>query len=133
VSAPLSGWTRAQQRSRARARERLGEARRAVLAEAAATFNDAFDDAGGDVAPPDVLPEPPTRTHRVLYQLCLAGREPAESLPTAERAHLVKELHGLRWTDQQIARHTRMTTYTTVRIRARLGLSPHFGPGEVSS
>lgn len=65
----------------------------------------------------------PLRTHRVLYERCLAGREPAESLPPAERERLVTELHSAGWPDQAIADHTRMTLYTTARIRARLELS----------
>lgn len=70
------------------------------------------------------VPQPP-QPHRELYQACLAGREPAESLPTRQRELLVAELCTTGWTDRQIASHTRMTLYTTARIRARLGLSPN--------
>lgn len=73
-----------------------------------------------DSGPETRPPPPPTRTHHALYRLCLAGREPAESLPTVERARLVAELHDAGWTDQQIADHTRMTLYTTARIRRRV-------------
>lgn len=58
-----------------------------------------------------------------LYQTCLAGRAPAEELPTHLRERLLTRLHGEGWTDLQIAVHTYMTLYTTVRIRERLGLS----------
>lgn len=105
------GRRRAQQL----ARQRIAEARRTVLADVAEVLDGKWD------TPPA---SPPQRLHPALYRLCLAGREPAESLPTAERSALVAELHGLRWTDQEIADHTRMTLYTTARIRARLGLSP---------
>lgn len=57
------------------------------------------------------------------YQLCLHGKRPAEELPTYLRARLVGRLHTLGWTDREIAVHTYMTLYTTVRIRERLGLS----------
>lgn len=58
-----------------------------------------------------------------LYRTCLAGRAPAEELPTYLRERLLARLHGDGWTDLDIAVHTRMTLYTTVRIRERLGLS----------
>jgi hypothetical protein len=66
-------------------------------------------------------------THRLLWQLCLNGREPAESLPTTSREHLVRLLHQDGWTDVEIADWTRMTTYTTWRIRTRLELAPNRG------
>lgn len=65
----------------------------------------------------------PRRTRR--YERALAGDIPADELPTSERAQLVAELHILGWTDADTAAHTRMTTYTTARIRARLGLRAH--------
>ena len=58
-----------------------------------------------------------------LYRACRLGREPAESLDTDDRARLVAELVARGWSDVQIAAHTRQTTYTTARIRARLGLT----------
>lgn len=60
-----------------------------------------------------------------LYQECLNGRAPAEELPAYLRARLLTRLHGQGWTDLEIAVHTRMTLYTTARIRNRLGLSPN--------
>jgi len=47
---------------------------------------------------------------------------PAEALPPADRERLVGELWAAGWTDVEIATHTHMSTYTTARIRARLGL-----------
>lgn len=61
----------------------------------------------------------------LLYALCRAGREPAESLSQPDRHRLVAELHARGWTDARIAEHCRMTSYTTVRIREHLGLSPN--------
>lgn len=58
-----------------------------------------------------------------MYRECRAGREPAESLPTYAREWLVHELWTNGWTDAEIAAWTRMTTYTTARIRERLGLA----------
>jgi hypothetical protein len=51
------------------------------------------------------------------------GHEPAEALGRDDRWRLVAELHGLGWSDEQIAEHTRQTLYTTCRIRSRIGLS----------
>lgn len=75
------------------------------------------------------LPRPP----HLLYDRCLAGHEPAEVLSMGERELLVAELVTAGWTDQQVSDHTRMTLYTTARIRARLELSPNHGPGEGST
>jgi hypothetical protein len=60
-----------------------------------------------------------------LYQLCLEGRRPAEELPAYLRDRLLTRLHAQGWTDLDIAVHTYMTLYTTVRIRSRLELSPN--------
>jgi WhiB family redox-sensing transcriptional regulator len=60
-----------------------------------------------------------------LYRSCLEGVLPAEELPTHLRERLLTRLHAQNWTDLDIAVHTRMTLYTTVRIRERLGLSPN--------
>lgn len=60
-----------------------------------------------------------------LQIACWKGELPAEILTTAERERLVYELWGYGWTDVEIACHTRMTLYTTARIRARLGLATH--------
>ena len=63
------------------------------------------------------------RTGRLrLYERALAGDEPAEALDTDLRELLVTTLHARGWSDVQIAAHTRQTTYTTARIRARLDL-----------
>ena len=61
---------------------------------------------------------------RLLFEACLAGREPAESLPTELRTRLVAQLVAQGWTDAEIAALTRMSTYTTARIRERVGLPP---------
>ena len=58
----------------------------------------------------------------MLYARARAGREPAEALTTDDRARLVAELAARGWDDTRIAAHTRQTTYTTARIRDRLGL-----------
>jgi hypothetical protein len=60
-----------------------------------------------------------------LYRECLTGQLPADYLPTAEREHLIYELWSCGWTDVEIATHARLTTYTTGRIRGRLGLAAH--------
>lgn len=62
------------------------------------------------------------QTARLRYEAALAGREPAEALTTRDRARLVAHLVRQGWTDVQIAGLTRMTTYTTARIRTRLDL-----------
>lgn len=71
--------------------------------------------------PPAAAPISRTR----LQIACWKGELPAEILTPAERERLVHELWGYGWTDVEIACHTRMTTYTTGRIRARLGLAAH--------
>lgn len=77
---------------------------------------------------------PETRPHALQQQLdrCRAGVEPAEALPAYARDWLVAELHDRGWTDLEIAAHTRMTTYTTARIRGRLGLPPNQMRGAVA-
>ena len=65
------------------------------------------------------------RNVEVLLQQCRLGKEPAESLPSYARDWLVRDLVTKGWTDVEIAAHTRMTTYTTGRIRERLGLAPN--------
>lgn len=57
-----------------------------------------------------------------LFKQCRAGKEPAEILPSYARDWLVHELWTNGWTDVEIASWTRMSTYTTARIRERLGL-----------
>ncbi|RJQ68099.1 hypothetical protein D5S17_32880 [Pseudonocardiaceae bacterium YIM PH 21723] len=65
--------------------------------------------------PPNLTALRDTRT----YNACRQGVEPAEILPPLLRQQLVQELHGAGWTDAEIAAHTRLTTYTVARIRAR--------------
>lgn len=60
----------------------------------------------------------------VRYQRALAGELPAEALTTVERERLVTVLWDAGWSDTDIADWTRMTEYTTARIRTRLGLRP---------
>jgi len=57
------------------------------------------------------------------YRRALAGDEPAEALLHPDRARLVLILHTRGLPDAHIASHTRMTTYTTARIRSSLGLA----------
>jgi hypothetical protein len=58
-----------------------------------------------------------------LWEACCAGREPAEALDPRDREDLVFALAASGWADVEIAVHTRMSTYTTARIRERLGLA----------
>jgi hypothetical protein len=67
-----------------------------------------------------------------LYRACLDGQLPAEELPAYLRERLVTRLHGYGWADVEIAVHCRMTTYTTARIRSRIGLSPNTAIKEVA-
>ena len=60
-----------------------------------------------------------------LIDACRRGELPAELLDTSEREHLIYDLWASGWADVEIAQHTRMTTYTTGRIRGRLGLAAH--------
>ncbi len=64
-------------------------------------------------------------THSLTWRSCLAGRLPAEALPSAEREELVARLWQQGWSDVEIAAHTFMSTYTTTRIRTRLELPAH--------
>lgn len=65
----------------------------------------------------------PATRNRVRLETALAGAEPAEALTTRDRDRLVGMLVRDGWTDVEIAALTRMTTYTTARIRTRLGLT----------
>lgn len=71
--------------------------------------------------PPTECPPVP-RSQRWLWIRCWQGLMPAEALPTKDREDLVWHLVQQGWTDEQVAEHTRMTTYTTALIRTRLGL-----------
>jgi hypothetical protein len=67
-----------------------------------------------------------------LWRLCWRGELPLEALAAAnpaQRDALFTELWKLGWSDVEIAAHTRMTTYTTGRIRQRLGLAAHRDTG----
>ncbi|WP_409186450.1 hypothetical protein F9C11_20365 [Amycolatopsis sp. VS8301801F10] len=66
--------------------------------------------------------EPITYT-RVL-SACWRGDLPAEQLSPVDRETLIYDLWFAGWTDVEIATHTSLTTYTTARIRDRLGLAP---------
>lgn len=57
------------------------------------------------------------------YRLAMRGDEPAEALVPADRELLVRTLVEWGWRDVRIAELTRMTTYTTCRIRERIGLA----------
>jgi DNA-binding NarL/FixJ family response regulator len=77
----------------------------------------------GRHVPADVRrPMAATRSGAALWIACIAGREPAEALDTRDREDLVAELVGRGWSDAEIAVLTRMSTYTTARIRSWLGL-----------
>lgn len=54
----------------------------------------------------------------------MAGELPAEALDQRDRERLVYDLWAAKWSDVEIATHTRMSTYTTARIRRDLGLAP---------
>lgn len=54
--------------------------------------------------------------------LALAGELPGEALRPKDSDRLLAELHGLGWTDAQIATHTSWSTYTVARMRDRLDL-----------
>lgn len=71
------------------------------------------------------LPKVPgRRANKARWTAACNGTLPAEALPTRDREDLVYDLHQLGWSDVEIAEYTRMTTYTTARIRSRLGLEP---------
>lgn len=79
-----------------------------------------------------VVPVARPLTDWIAWRQALNGDWPAEALSTVERAQLVRILHGRGWSDVEIAAHTLMTTYTTGRIRARLGLAPNTSVSEVA-
>ena len=59
------------------------------------------------------------------FRLARDGAEPADALTPHDRRLLVELLHELGWTDLEISRHTRMTLYTTARLRDELWLRPN--------
>lgn len=65
------------------------------------------------------------RSGQLLWAACCAGREPAESLDPRDREDLVAGLVERGWTDLEVATLTRMSLYTTARIRHRLVMSPN--------
>lgn len=80
---------------------------------------------------PDSVRQPMSaaRSGALLWQLCCAGREPAESLDTRDREDLVAALVERGWSDVQIAVLTRMSTYTTARIRERVATAAEAARG----
>lgn len=71
------------------------------------------------------------RRRSALYVAAREGLEPAEALSTGERRRLVTEFVVLGMTDLEIAELTRMTLYTTARIRRELGLEPNERRGDI--
>lgn len=74
---------------------------------------------------PDEIRQPLSgaRSGRLLWSLCCAGKEPAEALDPRDREDLVAALVARGWSLVEIAALTRMSTYTTARIAARIGAS----------
>jgi len=60
-----------------------------------------------------------------LYECARLGLIPAEVLSQQQRWTLVAELHGAGWGDRRIAELTRLSEYTTARIRSLMGLRPN--------
>lgn len=73
------------------------------------------------------VPGQPPPTQPILYRrltaACWNGGLPAELLQRGDRDQLIYDLWEAGWTDAEVAVHTRLTTYTAARIRARLGLA----------
>lgn len=70
------------------------------------------------------------RSGAQLWAACLAGREPAEALDPRDREDLVADLVARGWSDVEIAVLTRMSTYTTGRIRSRVAATAEVGEWE---
>ncbi|PWK81681.1 hypothetical protein C8D88_11692 [Lentzea atacamensis] len=71
----------------------------------------------------DAMPTPARpATSPLVLAACWAGREPAERLTRGERDLLFFDLWRRGWSDLEIAVHMKESTYTTCRIRERLGL-----------
>lgn len=64
---------------------------------------------------------------------CLRGELIAEELTSTSRELVVAWLHAQGLTDTEVAERTRMSTYTTSRIRSRLGLPPRRSPSMARS
>lgn len=75
-------------------------------------------------------PAAPARSGALLWRACCAGLEPAESLDARDREDLVADLVGRGWSDVEIASLTRMSTYTTARIRSRVAATAQVGEWE---
>lgn len=75
------------------------------------------------------VPDQPPPLVRISYTriltACWNGELPAELLERGDRDQLIYELWKAGWTDAEVAAHTRLSTYTSARIRERLGLSVH--------
>lgn len=69
--------------------------------------------------------QPKNRTPYAKWHRCCLGEFPAEALTPGDREDLIRQLHQLGWSDVDIAIHTKQSTYTTARIRERLGLAPN--------
>ncbi|MCK2242336.1 MULTISPECIES: hypothetical protein [unclassified Crossiella] len=67
----------------------------------------------------------PARADLTAARHCIAGRLVAEELTPVQRELVVSVLHARGYPDARIAAVTRMSSYTTGRIRLRLGLTPH--------
>ena len=68
---------------------------------------------------PQVWPPLPgcyLRSGHIMWQACCLGHEPAESLHSFDREHLVDTLVLAGWKLPQIAALTRQTLYTTARV-----------------
>lgn len=68
---------------------------------------------------------PERRGEWAAYRAAREGDLPAEALPTHLRWRLVAELHRAGLGDVEIAELTRLSTFTTARIRAGMGLRPN--------
>ena len=75
----------------------------------------------------------PRRSGDALWDACCRGAMPAEALHPRDREDLVYALHERGWSDVEIAVHTRMTVYTTDRIRTRMGLAPNASASRTSA
>lgn len=81
----------------------------------------------GRRAPPVPIPgtHGPPRSGWHVWRRCWEGREPAESLASQDREDMIYHLHRHGWSDLDMAQLTRLSLYTTGRIRDRLGLQPN--------
>lgn len=57
-----------------------------------------------------------------LYTAAVAGAVPGGQLPMEDRYRLIRDLHGIGWTDEQIADHTHGTLSSITAARQRMGL-----------